>query len=640
MIAATIQSILRMNGKHGKSIGRRRLWRMAAYVVLSLPVFWSIQLASYWLRFEGAIDQAMLQQIGRAAPWVALIKALMFAWLGVYQGWNRFVTFYDLIVLAQASVGSSLVMVLSAYFFAPTLVIPRSVFLLDCLGTIGVFGALRSAWRLVHELRGSLRHQNGRTRALIVGANDAGEALLRAIRRNPNLSYQIVGFIRGSDLNTPVRIAGIPVLGSLNDLVRIASLRRVNEILMMADEFSGREVRQIMQSGNTVGADVKVLPSYEQLLHRRVDLRPRTVSIEDLLRREPVKIDMRGLHRWIDGRVLMVTGSAGSIGSEICRQLLQFEPRRLIVIDRSENGQFFLQRELRELAPQVDLHVYVADVGDRCRMEQLLREHRPDIVFHAAAYKHVPLMEMNPGEAIKNIVTATRCLADLAEEYQVASFVMISTDKAVNPTSVMGACKRVAEMYVQALAATANCQFVTVRFGNVLDSAGSVVPIFREQIAKGGPVTVTHPEMKRFFMMIPEASQLVIQAGAMGHGGEIFVLDMGQPVRILDLAREMIQLSGLEVGRDIEIRFTGLRPGEKMFEELHNPGEIHLPTVHPKILVADSTQLDPVRAQAAVEWLHQLADGSQDRIRLALHKIVPQYQGVHVSAALASRRAA
>jgi FlaA1/EpsC-like NDP-sugar epimerase len=249
-------------------------------------------------------------------------------------------------------------------------------------------------------------------------------------------------------------------------------------------------------------------------------------------------------------------------------------------------------------------------------------------------------MEANPGEAVKNIVNATRCVADLAEEFGASSFVMISTDKAVNPTSVMGACKRVAEMYVQALAATARCQFVTVRFGNVLDSAGSVVPIFRQQIERGGPVTVTHPDMQRYFMLIPEASQLVLQAGAMGNGGEIFVLDMGQPVRILDLAREMVHLSGLEVSRDIEIQFTGLRPGEKMFEELHNREETHLPTVHPKILVADSMRLDPARAQAAVQWLSQLADGPHEQIRRALCKIVPQYQPCAPADAYATRKAA
>ncbi len=606
-----------------RGIWRYRRW--ALYAVLSLPLMGIIQYAAYWLRFEGEIPAEIWQGVRLTVPWVILMKAVVFAWFRVYQSWNRYVTFYDLIVLAQASVASSLGLVLGAYFFLPEVIVPRSVFLLDCLGTIVAFGALRSVWRLAHELRGSLVRTPGRVRALIVGANDSGELLLRAIRRDPKLSYQIVGFISGSQSNLPSRIGGIPVRGNLEQLPRIASQQRARELLMMADEFSGLEVREIMDAGRAVGADVKVLPSYEQLLNRRVDLHPRTVSIQDLLRREPVKLDMRGLHRWIDGRVLLVTGSAGSIGSEICRQLLQFEPDRLVLVDRSENGQFFLQRELAAMAPQTDICVEVADVGDRRRMEQLLKQHRVDIIFHAAAYKHVPLMEANPGEAVKNIVLATRRLADLAEANQVTSFVMISTDKAVNPTSVMGACKRVAEMYVQAAAKHARCQFVTVRFGNVLDSAGSVVPIFREQIARGGPVTVTHPQMKRYFMLIPEASQLVIQAGAMGHGGEIFVLDMGQPVRIMDLAREMIKLSGLEEGRDLELRITGVRPGEKLFEELHNQGERHRPTIHPKIMVADAARLSRAQARQATEQLAELVDGPATPILKTLQTIVPAY---------------
>ena len=554
------------------------------------------------------------------------IKAAAFTWFRVYQGGNRYVTFYDLIVLAQASVASSLALVLIAYLAWPELVVPRSVFLMDCMGTLVLFGAFRSLWRWLHERRAIRTAGMTVVRAIIVGTNDSGETLLRAIRRNPNLCYQVVGFIAADEDFVPSRIDGLPVLGALNQLGTLAREHQVDEILIMADELPGREVRRIMDAGSLAAAQVKVLPSYEQLLHKRVDLQPRTVSIADLLRRDPVKLDMRGLHRWIDGRVLLVTGSAGSIGSEICRQLVQFEPRQLIMVDRSENGQFYLQRELEQLAPHLDIRVHIADVGDRNRMEQLLRQYSPDVIFHAAAYKHVPLMEENPSEAIKNIVSATRCLADLAHEHQVSSFVMISTDKAVNPTSVMGVCKRVAEIYVQSLARVSPCQFVTVRFGNVLDSAGSVVPIFREQIRRGGPVTVTHPDMRRYFMMIPEASQLVIQAGAMGQGGEIFVLNMGHPVKIVDLAQEMIKLSGLEVGRDIEIEFCGVRPGEKLYEELHNTGENHSATVHPKIMVADATPLTFRDASAAIGRLENCIELQDAVIIQMLRTIVPQYR--------------
>jgi FlaA1/EpsC-like NDP-sugar epimerase len=415
------------------------------------------------------------------------------------------------------------------------------------------------------------------------------------------------------------------VLGTLQQTCELAQQHRVTEVLIAAEELTGKQVRELIEDSQRHNISVKVLPSYQQLLHGKVDLRPRTVSIEDLLRREPVSLDIHGLHHWIDNRVLLVTGSAGSIGSEICRQLLQFRPRRLVLVDRSENGQFFLERELKSMAPVCELTVSLADVGDTARMENLIATYRPDIVFHAAAYKHVPLMEHNPGEALKNIVLTSKDLADLAHRYEVTSFVMISTDKAVNPTSVMGACKRVAELYVQSLAAISRCRFVTVRFGNVLDSAGSVVPIFRQQIASGGPVTVTHPDMTRFFMMIPEASQLVVQAGAMGQGGEIFVLDMGEPVRIVDLAADMIRLSGLKVGDDVEIEFVGVRPGEKLYEELHVAEEKRSKTTHPKIMVAESEARGINAISLQLERLRSMTESPPSDVVFELQGVVPEF---------------
>jgi FlaA1/EpsC-like NDP-sugar epimerase len=473
----------------------------------------------------------------------------------------------------------------------------------------------------------------------IVGANDSGEALLRAIRRNPKLPYWVAGFIAEHETALQTQISGVPVLGVLEQTCPLAKQYEVAEVLIAAGELSGQQVRRLVDEGRQSGVSVKVLPSYEQLLRGNLHLRPREVSIEDLLGRDPIQLHLAELHRWIDDRVLLVTGSAGSIGSELCRQLLAFSPQRLVLVDRSENGQFFLERELRELAPEAEIEVCMGDVTDERRMENLFEQYRPEIVFHAAAYKHVPLMESNPGEGIKNIALATRTLADLADRSGVSSFVMISTDKAVNPTSVMGACKRVAELYVQALSRTSACQFVTVRFGNVLDSAGSVVPIFRQQIAAGGPVTVTHPDMVRFFMTIPEASQLVIQAGAMGRGGEIFVLDMGEPVKIVDLAADMIRLSGLKLGVDIDIEFVGTRPGEKLYEELHCDGERHQPTTHPKITIAHSIPLQLEHVRQAVRRLERLADASPAEAVDELHRLV---RGPHHTepAELTYRRAA
>ncbi|MBN1589848.1 MAG: polysaccharide biosynthesis protein [Pirellulales bacterium] len=373
--------------------------------------------------------------------------------------------------------------------------------------------------------------------------------------------------------------------------------------------------------------NVKVLPGYDQLITGSVSLQPRAVEIDDLLRREPVQLELENIRQWIDHRVLLVTGSAGSIGSEICRQLLRFSPKRIVLVDRTETGQFFLERELRKMARGIELEVCMADILDTDRMRTILEQHQPDIIFHAAAYKHVPMMEAHPGEAVKNIVLATHCLADLAMHHGVESFVMISTDKAVHPTSVMGACKRAAEIYVQSLAELSSCRFVTVRFGNVLDSAGSVVPVFREQIRRGGPVTVTDPCMQRYFMTIPEAAGLVIQAGTIGRAGEILVLNMGEPVRIVDLAADMIRLSGLRVGDDIEIKFSGIRPGEKLYEELHITGETELPTRHPKISIADSRRREPATVLEQIQRLEAVADSTDSKVIERLHEVVPTYQG-------------
>jgi FlaA1/EpsC-like NDP-sugar epimerase len=370
-------------------------------------------------------------------------------------------------------------------------------------------------------------------------------------------------------------------------------------------------------------------------------------DLATLLGRRPVALDPAPLQRFLAGRVVLVTGAGGSIGSEICRQMLRFCPRRLLLLDQAENALFEIDRELRERWVGSPLVPLVADIGDAVRIGQIFREHRPEIVFHAAAHKHVPMMELNPGEAIKNNVLGTKVVADAARDGGSAAFVLISTDKAVNPTSVMGAAKRCAELYVQSLNAPAAlslrpaargageaslCRFVAVRFGNVLGSSGSVVPIFRRQIAAGGPVTVTHPDMKRYCMTIPEAAQLVLQAAAMAHGGEIFVLNMGQPVRILDLARQMIQRAGLREGSDIDIVFTGMRPGEKLYEELENDTDRTAPTSHPDIRV---WRLPPARPEAASEMIRDLAavaDASPDQVRLALRRHVPEYQSPAIPA--------
>ena len=610
-----------------------------------LPVFAGVYYAAFWLRFEGQLGPEEVQQYVSTVGWIVWIKLCLFVRFRICRGWGRLVTFYDLVALVQASTAGLLLIVLLDRLVLSRSMIPRSVFLLDWGATIVILGGARSLLRGVREYPWLAFLPSDRIPAFIVGANDTGEMLLRAIIRNDKRTYRVVGFIDTDGRSLGTRISGVPVVGGLDQTCELADRYRVQELLVAREKLSGQRIRRLMEDARRRGIDVRVLPSMDLMISGNVAIQPRPVAIDDLLRREPVELDLESIRRWIDHRVLLVTGSAGSIGSEISRQLLQFAPRRVVLVDRSETGQFFLERELRKLRTDAQIEVCLADVLDRQRIGALLQEHRPHVIFHAAAYKHVPLMESHPQEAVKNILTATRQLADLAAESRVDSFVLISTDKAVNPTSVMGACKRAAELYVQALSGRRapsggrSCRFVTVRFGNVLDSAGSVVQIFRQQIAAGGPVTITDPAMRRYSMTIPEAARLVIQAGAIGSGGHILLLDMGEPVRILDLATDMIRLSGLRVGEDIAIESVGPRPGEKLFEELRTAGENHLSTCHPKIIVVDHRPVDLEDILGSIEEIEHLAAKAPEEVVPRLEKLIPEYLRERRTG-LATRRAA
>ncbi|NIO42939.1 MAG: SDR family NAD(P)-dependent oxidoreductase [Burkholderiales bacterium] len=589
------------------------------------PIFAAVYYLAYWLRFEGDLKHVALGIFCDTLIWVIAIKIICFAGFRVYQGWSHFVTFHDLLILAQAATCSSIAMVLVDYLVFPAMAISRGIFLLDWGTTIFVVGGMLAISRVARE-HGRLPFFTGmRKPTLIVGVNNSGEALLRELQREKKLPYRVVGFVTDDSQRVRTRVGGVPVLGTVPETCRLAQQHGIQEVFITAGELSGQKIRRLMKDAANISVQVRVIPSYEQLLQGSVAVQPRPVSIEDLLHRDEVDLDLKRIHGWIDGKTILVTGAAGSIGSEICRQLLKFNPAVVVLLDHNETGQFFLEHELRNSGSHGDIEVCIADIQDASRLQSVFKKYRPDVVFHAAAYKHVPLMESNSGEAVKNIVLATQMLADLAHQHQVGSFVMISTDKAVNPTSTMGACKRIAELYVQALAAKSPCRFVTVRFGNVLDSQGSVVPIFREQIARGGPVTITHPDMRRYFMTIPEASQLVIQAGAMGRGGEIFVLDMGELVKIVDLASDLIRLSGFRVGDDIEIKVVGLRPGEKLYEELNADGEVHLNTCHPKIFVADSVRRDIFLVKRFIADLAHIVDGPNPAIRAAIEQFLTEY---------------
>jgi FlaA1/EpsC-like NDP-sugar epimerase len=422
-------------------------------------------------------------------------------------------------------------------------------------------------------------------------------------------------------------VHGIRVLGTMADVGSIARRYKAEQAIVSIADAPGPVIRDISDACRRAGLTVKVVPGLYQIVGGRINLTSlRDVAIEDLLRRDAVVLDAESVARDLRGRTAVVTGAGGSIGSELCRQICSFAPRRLILIERSENALFEVHRELCGAHPELDIVPCIADIGDKARIEEIFSDSKPEIVFHAAAHKHVPMMEWNPFEAAKNNVFGTVRLADAARAHGVRAFVMISTDKAVNPTSVMGASKRCAEIYVQAMAEAGTTRFVTVRFGNVLGSTGSVVPIFRQQIAQGGPVTVTHPEMKRYFMTIPEACQLVLQAGAMGAGGEIFILDMGEPVKIVDLARDLIQLSGLGA-EDIPIVFSGIRPGEKLYEELSIAAESAEKTRHPKVFVGTTTAESLALTRTKLQRLESaIESGDRERLFAALAELVPEYR--------------
>jgi FlaA1/EpsC-like NDP-sugar epimerase len=594
---------------------------------------------AYWLaflfRFEFSIPALWLRVLLTTWPYVVLLTYAGLAAFGVPRMSWRYIGIGDVgrIFVATSATTSLfvLVRVLSRFVsIHAVVVIPLGVlamnFVLAFLALVGI----RALRRVQGEASERKRQAEGAEnhRVLLIGAGEAGVLVARELARRPDLGLRPVGFLDDDALKIGTMIGGIPVLGSPKDLARIAEHKHVQRVLITIANAPGEQIRRISELCRDARLETKIIPGIYEIVGDKVNLsRIREVAIEDLLGREPVQLDEEVVSSSIRGRIVLVTGAGGSIGSELCRQVARFGPSRLVLVERFENALFEIHRELVRTFPGVLIEPAIADLCDERRMTQLFESTKPELVFHAAAHKHVPMMEWNPGEAVKNNVGGTRTLANLSARYGVHRFVLVSTDKAVNPTSVMGATKRVSEIYVQALSRTTATRFVTVRFGNVLGSSGSVVPIFRQQIANGGPVTVTHPDMLRYFMTIPEASQLVLQAGAMGNGGEIFILDMGRPVRIVDLARDLITLSGLRPDDDIEIQFTGIRPGEKLVEELSTDVEHADKTKHPKIFIG---RIHPYPLATVEPNMARLIDAAREldteEIQLTLGRLVPEFR--------------
>jgi FlaA1/EpsC-like NDP-sugar epimerase len=571
-------------------------------------------------------------------PAVLVIKLLVFCGMGLHRGAWRYVSMRDVTQVTKATWLSFLWVFVLYYGAANARVIgleitlfggedfPDSVLLLDFAGTIALVCGARIAVRLYHE-EVEPAADGGAPKLLILGAGDAGATVAREILRMPVLNYRPVGFLDDDPAKRGAQIHGVEVLGPISKLKVVCEEYGVDEILIAMPSATRAEIRRVVDLCQGVNLRFKTLPALADLIAGRAQVQQiRDVDINDLLGRAPVTLDEDGIAKFIRARVVMVTGAGGSIGSEMCRQIARFKPKRLVLVEQAEQHLFEIDRELKAQFAEIDIVPYIADIGDVQRIERVFAAERPTAVLHAAAHKHVPMMEHNPGEAIKNNIAGTRVIADAAARYGCEKFVMISSDKAVNPTSIMGCTKRVAEMYMQGLSERCDTQFVSVRFGNVLGSSGSVIPIFKEQIARGGPVTVTHPDMVRYFMTIPEAAQLVLQAASMGRGGEVFVLDMGEPVKIVDLARDLITLSGFRPEEDIEITFVGIRPGEKLYEELAIEGEDVSRTAHPKIGI---WQNRPVEWEALLEAIKGLLDTADDlsreEARGKLKEVVPEF---------------
>jgi FlaA1/EpsC-like NDP-sugar epimerase len=603
------------------------------YLLLSDFAFMAIApFVAYSIRFEGwtwgqehLLTALLFALIGVPA------SIVIFATFGLYRRLWRYASIAELELMSAAAATADLFLIVLGLWVLPvtgltTVRVPLSVLFSSALLTFAIVGTPRMVMRIA-GWRSVRRRFKGDRRVLIAGAGAAGESIVRELRANPELGMDPVGFVDDDIQKHGMRLASLPVFDSLTAIPRLIVEHNVTDLLIAMPRASGRVVRDLVRTAFDAGVRTQIVPGLYEILSERVSVSSiREVQIEDLLRRDVVQTDLLDVQRMAHKRTVLVTGGGGSIGSELCRQLAVLGPDRLLVMGHGENPIFDVTEELIRMGVDCAIVPLIADVRDARRVNEIFAEFRPHVVFHAAAHKHVPLMESNVNEAVTNNVMGTRNVVQAAVVHGTQHFVLISTDKAVRPTNVMGATKRVAEFVVHNAAIRHGRNFVSVRFGNVLGSQGSVVPTFTRQIKAGGPVTVTHPDMRRYFMTIPEAVQLVMQAGALGVGGELFMLNMGEPVRVLDLARDMIRLSGLQEGADIEIEFSGVRPGEKLYEEMFFSHEVAEPTEHPKILRAKSG-LEQYCGDEAIDELVQMAQAGSDAktLRVLLRRLVPDF---------------
>jgi FlaA1/EpsC-like NDP-sugar epimerase len=593
-----------------KLINRHRVWQAAVDACL-VAIAWYLAFA---LRFDFAIPNRYEQLVTETILLVVLIKVAVLTAFGLYNHWWRYVSIGDMWSAARAVAVGSLVAFIAVFLIDPVqgVRLPRSVILIDALLLLALITGARLLARTLIERPGRRGLVARGKEALIVGAGDAGQLIIKEMLKNRALGYTPIGLVDDDPRKSNLRLHGVRVLGTTAELPHLLGDNKPDEVIIAIPSAAGETRQDIVNVCRDAGVAVKTLPAVHELITGDLHLarQLREVQVEDVLGREAVELDVASIASYVTGETVLITGAGGSIGSELCRQVAAVGAERIVLVDQAENALVEIAREL-ELDRNFGAAVPVlADSKQRTKMSQIFERYQPAVVFHAAAYKHVPLMEQNALEAVRNNVLGTSVVAQVASEHRVKRFVLVSTDKAVNPKNVLGQTKAISEWIVQAAAAGERngTDFICVRFGNVLGSSGSVIPLFRRQIARGGPVTVTHPEMTRFFMTIPEAVQLVIQAGAIGESGDIYVLDMGTPVKIVDLAHNMIRLSGKEPGRDVKIEFIGARPGEKLHEELWGEGEQAVPTSHPKILRCAGRPVDPAWLEEELAELQRLME--------------------------------
>lgn len=602
--------------------------RLALILLDSLLINLSA-IAAILLKFDFYIPPKYIHIYKGYGLMSTLIMLIVYYLFNLYKSLWRYASIDELISVVLAS-GSGAV-TLNALHHLLKVYIPESFYIIFAILNIAFIGGVRFAYRFLRRTKGHYMSSYAtKKRVLVIGAGKAGSMVIKEMHNSPQINSHPVAVIDDDISKYTRKIHGIPILGTRLDIVKIVQEKEIDEIVLAIPSASKKDTKEIIDICKQTKCKLRTLPGVYDLIDGKVDIKKiRDVDIEDLLGRAPIKIGLNEICGYIKNQVVLVTGGGGSIGSELCRQISRFHPKKLLILDIYENNAYDIENELKRKHDDLDIEVLIASIRDRKRMEQIFDTYKPNIVFHAAAHKHVPLMEANPTEAIKNNVFGTLNTAELADIYGVKRFVLISTDKAVNPTNIMGATKRVAEIIVQAMDKKSSTEYVAVRFGNVLGSNGSVIPLFKKQIAEGGPVTVTHPEIIRYFMTIPEAAQLVIQAGAIAKGGEIFVLDMGNPVKILDLAKDLIRLSGFKPDEDIKIKFSGLRPGEKLYEELLMAEEGLKETKHEKIFIGKPLNVDIDYLKKELSMLKLILEKEEgELVGTVIRKLVPGYRRV------------